>query len=242
MRPAASNSALNSAVVDLLEEVLEHAVVGLEDRVLRRQVDGVVAGRGRSAATPGRSRGSSRCSCTCPSRRRRRRGNSATSHLDRLAAVGRRVGHRHRAGAGHLEVGGLVLVAVGVTADDDRLRPARHEAGDVGDDDRLAEDDAAEDVADRAVRRSPHLLQPELLDARLVGRDRGALHADAVLLGGVGGVDRDLVVGGVAVLDAEVVVVELDVEVRQDQLVLDELPDDPRHLVAVHLDDGVLPP
>ena len=54
-----------------------------------------------------------------------------------------------------------------------------------------------------------------------------------------GGVDRDLVVGRVAVLDAEVVVVELDVEVRQDQPVLDELPDDARHLVAVELDDGV---
>ena len=41
-------------------------------------------------------------------------------------------------------------------------------------------------------------------------------------------------------LDAEVVVLELDVEVRQDQLVLDELPDDPGHLVAVELDDGCL--
>ena len=74
------------------------------------------------------------------------------------------------------------------------------------DDDRLAEDDAAEDVADRAVRGPPHLLQAELLDPRLVRGDRGALDADAVLLGGVGGVDGDLVVGGVAVLDAEVVV------------------------------------
>src|SRR6478672_10209577 len=40
-------------------------------------------------------------------------------------------------------------------------------------------------------------------------------------------VDGDLVVGGVAVLDAEVVVVELDVEVREDQPLLDEGPDDP---------------
>jgi hypothetical protein len=50
-------------------------------------------------------------------------------------------------------------------------------------DDRLAEDDAAEDVADRAVGRLPHLLEAELLDARLVGRDGGALDADAVTLG-----------------------------------------------------------
>ena len=52
----------------------------------------------------------------------------------------------------------------------------------------------------------------------------------------------DLVVGGVAVLDAEVVVLQVDVEVRQDQLVLDELPDDPGHLVAVELDDRVRRP
>ena len=38
-------------------------------------------------------------------------------------------------------------------------------------------------------------------------------------------------------LDAEVEVLQLDVEVRQDQLVLDERPDDPGHLVAVELDD-----
>ena len=57
-----------------------------------------------------------------------------------------------------------------------------------------------------------------------------------------GGVDGDLVVGRVAVLDAEVVVVQVDVEVREDQRVLDELPDDARHLVAVELDDRVRRP
>jgi hypothetical protein len=66
--------------------------------------------------------------------------------------------------------------------------------------------------------RAPHLLQVEFLDARLVGRDGGALDAHAVLLDRVGRVDRDLVVGLVAVLDAEVVVLQVDVEVRQDQL------------------------
>jgi hypothetical protein len=54
-----------------------------------------------------------------------------------------------------------------------------------------------------------------------------------------GGIDGDLVVGGVALLDAEVVVEQVDVEVGQDQLVLDELPDDAGHLVAVEFDDRV---
>src|SRR5665647_2209484 len=64
--------------------------------------------------------------------------------------------------------------------------------------------------------------------------------AHAVLGDRVGGVDRHLVSCGVAVLDAQVVVLKVDVEVRKDQAVLDELPDDPRHLVAVELDDRTL--
>jgi hypothetical protein len=39
--------------------------------------------------------------------------------------------------------------------------------------------------------------------------------------------------------DAEVVILEVDVEIGQDQLVLDEVPDDPGHLVAVEFDDRV---
>ncbi len=48
-----------------------------------------------------------------------------------------------------------------------------------------------------------------------------------------------LIVGGVPVRQSEVVVEALDVEVREDELVLDHLPDDPRHLVAVHLHHGL---
>jgi hypothetical protein len=146
---------------------------------------------------------------------------------------------RQRALAREQEVGGLVLVAERVAADDDRLGPARHQARHVLADDRLAEDHAAQDVADRAVRRLPHLLEIELGDALLIRSDGRALHGHAVLLGRLGRVDRDLVVGGVAVLDAEVEVVELQVQVREDQLILDELPDDPGHFIAVHVDDGV---
>src|SRR3712207_7299208 len=53
----------------------------------------------------------------------------------------------------------------------DALPISRH----VGHDDRLAEDDAAEDVADRPVGRAVHPLEAELLDAGLVRGDRRAL-------------------------------------------------------------------
>src|SRR5699024_11458501 len=75
-----------------------------------------------------------------------RLGELGDLELDRLAAVLRGVGHRDRTGTGDLEVGGLVLVSVGMTAGDDRLGPARDQTGHVLTDDRFAENDAAEDV------------------------------------------------------------------------------------------------
>jgi hypothetical protein len=50
---------------------------------------------------------------------------------------------------------------------------------------------------------------------------------------------RDLVVGLVAVFHPEVEIHQVDIEERGDQLVLDVLPDDPGHLVAIEFDDGV---
>src|SRR4029078_11283395 len=61
----------------------------------------------------------------------------------------------------------------------------------------------------------------------------------ADLLDGVGGIDRDLVIGLVAVFHPQVEIHQVDVKERVDQLVLDVLPDDPGHLVAIEFDDGV---
>ena len=46
------------------------------------------------------------------------------------------------------------------------------------------------------------------------------------------------VVGGVAGFDPQIVGFELEVEMGQNQTILDEAPDDARHLVAFELDDG----
>lgn len=157
--------------------------------------------------------------------------------LDGLA-LGRGPDELELALAGHDVVHGLVLVGVCVAADDDGLLPAGDEPRDVLADDGLAEHGAAEDVPDGAVGALPHLLELELLDSLLVGSDGSALDADVVLLDGVGAVDGDLVVGLVAVLHAQVVSVQLDVQEREDQLVLDQVPDDPGHLIPEDVDDG----
>ena len=121
-------------------------------------------------------------------------------------------------GAGDDPVLSPVLITKGVTANDNRLGPARHQTRDAGDDNGFTEDFAAKDVTDGAVGRQPHFLQLELLDTALIGSDGGALHTNPILLDSLCSVNGDLVVGLVTVLNSQVVVLEVDVKVRQDQL------------------------
>lgn len=113
--------------------------------------------------------------------------------------------HLQFASGGHDKVGGLVLIRVRMTADDDGLLPASDQSWNVLADDRLTEDGAAEDVADGAVGGFPHRLELEFLHAGLIRSDGGALDANAVLLDGLGAVHGDFVVGLVAVLHSQVV-------------------------------------
>jgi hypothetical protein len=84
------------------------------------------------------------------------------------------------------------------------------------------------------------LLKLELLHSRFVRGDGGALDSDGVLLDSLGGIESDLVIGLVTVRQAQIVVLEVDIQVREDELVLDILPNDTGHLVTVELHDGVL--
>jgi len=224
-------------LINLLEDVFKAAIVLLQDGIFGAQVQwpalhqglveagvgkapdgfiGVVHGQGHAVALE-------------------------VEHFERLhlAAVFGREGDGEFTLALGEEVGGAVLVAEGMAADTDGGRPVGCQAGHVAHHNGLAEHDAFQDVADGAVRRSPHLLEVEFLHPVLVGRDGGALDAHAVLLDSVGRVDGDLVVGFVAVLDTQVVVLNVEVQVRNNELVLDELPDNARHLDAVKLDNGV---
>ena len=52
-----------------------------------------------------------------------------------------------------------------------------------------------------------------------------------------GGVDCDLIVGGVAILDAQIIVVKVHVQIGEDQSVFDVLPNDTSHFIAIEFDD-----
>ena len=81
-------------------------------------------------------------------------------------------------------------------------------------------------------------MQLVLVHALGIGGDGGALDRHAILLVGEGGIHGHLICGGIAVGQTQIVVLGLKIHKGEDQLVLDHLPQDAGHLVAVHLDEG----
>lgn len=132
-----------------------------------------------------------------------------------------------------------VLITVGVTANDNRLGPAGHEAGDVLDNNGLTEDSAVEDVTDGTVGASPHLLEAELFDAISIGGNGSTLDTDLGALHSFSAINGNLIVGLITLLNGKIVVLSFEVKVGVDVLILDPLPDDASHLITIHIDDGL---
>ena len=222
-------------LVFLLEDALELRVVGLGDRVLGGEpevlflVDRVLEAAARELAD-----GIALVVHALEDGR-------AADLLDADRLLGPALadeGEAALAGLVRAQLHGLVHVAVSVAGDGDGLFPAAHRGLHRVDQDRRAEDRAAHDGADRPVGAGPLACQLRVLHHALgVGGDRGALHRDAVLQRGVGGVHRDLVARGVAVQKPEVIVFRVQLHEGRDQLVLDLLPQNAGHLVAVHLNE-----
>ena len=84
--------------------------------------------------------------------------------------------------------------------------PSRYQPGDGLANDWFSEDGSSQNVSDGSVGRKPHLLQAELDDALLVGRDGGALDADAMLLDCVSRINCYLVICSVSVLDSKIII------------------------------------
>ena len=138
-------------------------------------------------------------------------------------------------GAGHAILGVFVYVAVGMAGDGDGLFPVAHAGGDAFHHHRRAEHRAVQYGADGTVGALPHLLEAVFLHALGVGGDGGAFDGYAVFERSLGAFHGDAVIRLIAVLQAQVIVFGLQVHIGQNQLVLDLLPQDAGHLVAVHL-------
>ena len=56
----------------------------------------------------------------------------------------------------------------------------------------------------------------------------------------MGRINGDLVVGLIPLFHTQIVVFQINIEIGQDQFILDDLPDDACHLVAVELYNGIV--
>ena len=120
-----------------------------------------------------------------------------------------------------------------MATDYNRVGPAGHKAGHVFTDDRGAKNSAAQNIADGAVRAAPHLFQAEFFNPVLVWCDGRTFDAYTVFLNGVSRINSDLVIGFIAHFHAQIVIFQVNIQIGQDQLFLDEIPDDAGHFVAV---------
>ena len=131
------------------------------------------------------------------------------------------------------------MITICMAADNDGLCPTRHKTRHVLTDNGFAENNAAQNIADGAVWRLPHLLEVKFFHTGRIRSDSCAFHAYTILLDCVGGIDCYLVIGGIAVFHAEIIIFQINIEIRQDQLFFDQIPDDARHLIAIEFNNGI---
>ena len=126
-------------------------------------------------------------------------------------------GHGAFAGLVRLKAYGLIHVAVGMAGDRDRLFPCAHDRLDRVQQNGRTEDRAVQNGTDGPVRAFPHLGQLRIFGHSLrVRRDRRAFDGHAVFSGRQRRVDRDLIARLVAVQQAEIVILGLEVDKRAD--------------------------
>mmetsp|Transcript_15068 Transcript_15068/g.42827 ORF Transcript_15068/g.42827 Transcript_15068/m.42827 type:complete len:436 (-) Transcript_15068:617-1924(-) len=225
-------------IVHLGEDAHELSIVLLQDRVLGAQVQRIVATQ-RVLKAGVRKPPDTRLRVVHPESHPRR-VEAEDLHAIRLAPILWREHHLQPARLFHHVVGRPILIPERMTPDNDRLVPVPNKTRNGVDHNRLPEHRPVEDVPNGPIRRLPHLFQLELLHARLIGCDGRALDADVVLRDGVCRVDRHLIVRGIPRRHRQVKVLGLHVHIREDELALDPIPDDPRHLVPIDVDDGVV--
>lgn len=133
----------------------------------------------------------------------------------------------------NLEVSGSVLVTESVSSDNDRLLPLRNKSRNVLAQDGFSENGTSKIVSDGSVGRLPHLLELEFLNSGLIRSDGGTLDSDLAFLDGLSSIEGDLVVSLVSVFHTQIEVLNGEVKERENELFLNELPDNSGHFITV---------
>ena len=137
-------------------------------------------------------------------------------------------------GARHLHLRCLVHIAVRMTGNGDGLLPGAHRGLNAFHHDRCTKNSAVQNGADRSIGALPHFLQIIFCHTGSVGGDGGTFNCNTVFFRCQRGIHRHLIVGLIAVLQTQIIILCFQINIRQQQLVLDDFPQDTGHLISVH--------
>src|SRR5690606_11255803 len=132
----------------------------------------------------------------------------------RLAAIFRSEGHGEFAFSFNHSVSSAVLITKSVTTHNNRSGPVGDEAGNIFYYDWFAENGAVEYIPDSPIRTFPHAFEVEFLHSGFIWSDGCALDAYSVFADCIRRINCNLVAGGIAVLDAEVEIFNVEFQVR----------------------------
>ena len=221
---------------NFLKQVFETAVIGFQNRVLGRQIDRPA----KVKAIVERRTGEIADGIVQIVHRHSNAAAGEFEHFQiEILAIVAIKDQTQCARARYQCVSCAILVTKGMATDDNRIGPARNQAGNILDHNGFTKYNAAQNVADGAVRRLPHFFQTKFFDAGFIRRDRRAFYADAIFTNGIGAINCNLVVGRIARLNAKVIIFQINIQIGQNQPFTDPFPDDPGHFIAIQFDDGV---
>jgi len=224
--------------VDLLEDVLEPAIITLHDCVLGAHVHGVLSLEGILEAGVCESKNGLVCVVHAHE-------NSWTLEFVDLnvflwSATSWLEVHRECSWFPRYEILCLILITKGMSSNNDWLGPSWYQFRNVINENWLSKHSSIQLVSNGAIWTLPHLFELELLDSCLIWCDCGALNTNFVFFNGVGTIEGNLIICLISLLDTEVKVLDVDVEIWEDEQILDLMPNDACHFITVHFDNWLI--
>ncbi len=150
-----------------------------------------------------------------------------------------RKGNRKQSSLWHQKICCTILITKGVSGHHNGICPAWHKSRNILAHNGFTKDCAIQDIADCPVRRPPHAFEIKLLNPILVWCNGGAFNANTVFFNGIGRIFGNLIIGFIAFLNAKIKVIQFNIQIGQNQLILDHLPDDAGHFIAIKLGNRV---
>ena len=125
-----------------------------------------------------------------------------------------------------------------MTGNGDGLFPAGDKRSDAFYNDRSTENSSVQKGTDGTIGGFPHFRQVVFLHTVCVRGDGSAFYSNTIFFGSHCRVNRNLIFGGFTMFQSQIIILGVQIDVGGEQDILNHLPDDTGHLVAIHFNQG----